>query len=113
MSGDEDVTSTAPVRTMTFEEFQATRRYSDNLGRDLTNHRLSDNMRQGYIYLAKLYIERVQPHQVGAWSVVIGHNEFISRDLMRMERDLYEYAVAEGLTSVTTTQQRRRSLRLQ
>lgn len=88
---------------MTFEEFQATRMPCADLGFRLDDARwLGEPPAKGNVYLDVLYIEEVMPHwpeaarKAGKWCLLIGNDQWISDDLTALERDLYEWAKAEG-----------------
>ena len=88
---------------MTFEQFQATREHSDDLGAVLSDARWEDEpSAKGNLYLGALYIEQVQDHwpeaarKAGKWHLLIGRDESIMDDLESLERKLYEFAVSEG-----------------
>ena len=48
------------------------------------------------LYDGNLYIERVD-HEQGTWMLTIGNNGRITGDLLSLEKELYIYAVCEGL----------------
>lgn len=88
---------------MTFEEFQKSRRWSEDLARDVSSDNWSaQDTPKGWLYLGSLYIERVQPHwpkaaqERGSWHLQIYRDDWISDDLESLERKLYEWAVSEG-----------------
>jgi hypothetical protein len=88
---------------MTFEQFQSTRTASDDLGSVLSDARWEGEPNaKGNVYLGALFIEAVQPHwpeaarKQGAWHLLIGNQEWISDDLPSLERELYDWAMAEG-----------------
>ena len=90
---------------MTFAEFQATRRYSEDIGAVINDARWDgEPPAKGYLYLDALYIEEVQAHwpdaakAAGKWHLIRGRAERITDDLQALERDLYDWAVAEGYT---------------
>jgi hypothetical protein len=89
---------------MTFEEFQATRRYCENIGALIVEARHDDEPLpvKGNLYLRdSLYIEEVQPHwpenakAEGRWHLLLGRDEWITNDLESLERKLYDWAVSE------------------
>ena len=91
---------------MTFEQFQATRKWSDNLGDMIEGEYFpGDHKNPGNVYLGSLYIDQVQdwwPNQVrdqGEWHLILNRDEYISDDLEALERKLYKFAVAEGYTA--------------
>jgi hypothetical protein len=88
---------------MTFAEFQATRRYCEDLGKAIADARWKEEPpAKGNLYLDALYIEEVQPHwpdeakAQGKWHLLTERNEYISDDLETLERDLYAWAMASG-----------------
>jgi hypothetical protein len=88
---------------MTFEEFQATRRHSDDIGAVLADARWEgEPPAKGNLYLGELYIEAVQPHWPdaakarGKWHLLIARDEWITDDLETLERKLYDWAASEG-----------------
>jgi hypothetical protein len=92
---------------MTFEEFQATRQWSDDLGRDIPDECFADpahpdRKEQGNLYLSCLYIDAVQEwwpqeaRNAGKWHLLLGRDEWITDDLESLERKLYEWAIDEG-----------------
>jgi hypothetical protein len=89
---------------MTFEQFQATRRHTDDLGAVLSDARWEDepSPASGFVYLDSLYIEDVQSHWPdtskarGKYHLIIGRYEWISDDLALLEHELYEFALGEG-----------------
>jgi hypothetical protein len=90
-------------RQMTFEQFQAARRYCEDLGAAISDARWEgEPAAKGYLYLDALYIEEVMPHwpeaakAEGKWCLIIGRNERITDDLEALERNLYDWAVSEG-----------------
>ena len=88
---------------MTFEQFQATRKWCDDLGAALADARWEgEPAARGNLYLDVLCIEQVQDHWPaaararGRWHLLIGRDEQISDDLESLERRLYEFARSEG-----------------
>jgi hypothetical protein len=88
---------------LTFEQFQATRRYSEDIGAAIADARWEgEPPAKGYLYLDLLYIEEVQPHWPdaakarGKWHLLIGRDEWITDDLETLERKLYDWAASEG-----------------
>jgi len=85
---------------MTFEQFQATKRYCD-LGKSLSD----ENLQHGNLYLGQLFIENTETWVVdidhvgeltiGKWYTLIGRSEYDSDNLEDIERVLYEYALQE------------------
>jgi hypothetical protein len=92
--------------SMTFEQFQATKQWSDDLGsviRDECFDALTPAT--GNVYLGCLYIERVGPHwpedakAEGEWYLRLNNADWITNDLTALERKLYDWAVSEGYFS--------------
>jgi hypothetical protein len=88
---------------MTFEQFQATRRWSDDLARDIESENWeTEGTPKGNLYLDCLYIDHVEPwwpdnaRALGEWHLLIGRDDWIDDDLTTLERKLYEFARAEG-----------------
>jgi hypothetical protein len=88
---------------MTFEQFQAGRTASDNLAEAIGFDSGTPTPPKGNLYADWcLYIEQVQadwPQEArdrGEWCLTIGREVFISNDLTMLERQLYEFACAEG-----------------
>ena len=88
---------------MTFEEFQATRRHTDDIGAAVNDARWEgEPPAKGNLYLDALYIEEVQPHWPdeakarGKWHLLIGRDEWITDDLGALERRLFDFARSEG-----------------
>jgi hypothetical protein len=76
---------------MTFEQFQAS-------GRDVADLRTIQpdaylSACAGRAYAAELVIDRAER----GWCLTIGNRSVVRLDLASLERDLYEYAVREGL----------------
>ena len=95
-----------PRDGMTFEKFQATRAWSDDLSSSLPDVFIDDAdapTQSGYIYCDSLYIEEVQDHwpdnarAQGRWHLLLNNWERISDDLSDLERHLYDYAISEGI----------------
>ena len=98
------------AQVMTFDQFRATGRDSDDMARELgyTNEDEHGNHMPmpGRIYLGSLYIERggdgeyslpADPNDsTRGWCLTIGNDSRKSRDLASLERELYEFACAEG-----------------
>jgi hypothetical protein len=89
---------------MTFEQFQKTRQWCEDLPARLPGEALSQDSR-GYVYCGRLFIEDATawPESApgcgqGHWYTVIGRAEYQSDDLEKVERPLYEFAVSEGCT---------------
>ena len=82
---------------MTFEEFQKTRTYCQDL-RPITEF---DESRDGYVYTYKypngdswtgLYIEMSED---GGYYLILDNQDWITSDLESLERKLFEYADVE------------------
>lgn len=90
--------------TMTFEQFQATRKPCADLGAFLSDARWEDEPTPatGFIYCDALYIEDVAEHwppaskEKGRYHLIIGRMEWMDFELEPLERHLYEFAVSEG-----------------
>lgn len=95
--------TTTCTDVMTFEQFQATRRYCANLGEALHDDQWAGepNNGVGNLYGDCFYIEHTQPHwpagmrSQGAFCLTIGNQQRITDDLVSLERELYDYAVSE------------------
>lgn len=84
---------------MTFEQFQATRKWCDDLGKALSDARWEDGEKgRGQLYLDCLYIESSIGWEgaTGGYCLQIGNSQKMSDDLESLERDLYDWAMAEG-----------------
>lgn len=91
---------------MTFEQFQATGRDSEDLHEDLGVDFCGDSPAKGRIYLDALYIEAVAPPQGGwalpskrwalQWALQLGNQDWLSDDLVDLEGKLYDYACCDG-----------------
>ena len=88
---------------MTFQEFQATRVWSDNLAADVQSANWEDSgTPKGNRYLGSLYIDQVQEHWPesaqgkGKWHLLIERDEWITDDLESLERKLYDFAISAG-----------------
>jgi len=88
---------------MTFEQFQSTRKWSDDLAAAVQSAPWEDDaIANGNLYLDCLFIEAVQPHwpeavrAQGAWHLLIGNEEWVSDDLSALEQRLYDWAMSEG-----------------
>lgn len=87
---------------ITFEEFQATRAWHDDLGPAVKDDAL--NGVKGYTYLGdNLFVESTEGRKdvppgvaLGRWYTCIGRTEYDSDDLEEVERPVYEFAVREG-----------------
>lgn len=88
---------------MTFEQFQATRKYVENLGAVINDARFDEEpTTKGNVYLGSLYIEEVGDHWPedakvqGKWYLLIERDEWITDDLERLEFTLYNWASDAG-----------------
>lgn len=89
------VASEAGGGVMTLGDFLSTRRWSD----DLTPHigyGPEERTPKGYLYLGCLYIEQTDLALGQRWRLTIGNTERLTDDLPALERELYEWAKAEG-----------------
>ena len=78
---------------MTFERFRTAVGEMDDLGAFLGDESLTGV--SGRLYRHGLYyIARTAD---GRWSLVLGNTERVSDDLGALERELYDFAVAEGI----------------
>lgn len=90
---------------MTFNEFQATRRYTPDLEQELNMSIYNDPTCPcpGFIYAGGLYIEascKNWPHEVqeeGDYLLTIGSGDWLSSDLTALEHTLFEYAQSEDI----------------
>lgn len=93
----------AETPKMTFAEFQATRRWYDDLA-DMPDWQYprTDPPECGYGYLDTcLYIDKRPATgwpsgRPEAWLLVIGNRDWLSDDLERQERRLFDFAINEG-----------------
>jgi hypothetical protein len=93
---------------MTFEQFQATRQWCEDLPAAVSSDNWGDDPQgtpKGNLYLGCLYIEHVQdwwPQDAkdrGDWYLLLGRDEWITNDLTALERRLYDWAASEGYFS--------------
>lgn len=83
---------------MTFEQFQATRKWCDDLGAALSDGRWEGGDKgRGQLYLDCLYIESALGIEgaTGEYVLTIGREQTFGV-LETLERDLYAWAMAEG-----------------
>lgn len=86
---------------MTFAQFQATRRFVECIADDIAAA-MGDAPSPGYLYAESLYIDKVTERwpeacrALGQWRLLIERDEWISNDLERLERKLYQYGVEAG-----------------
>lgn len=92
---------------MTLDEFRATGRDCDNLGKALDDDRWTDDVGRGRLYCDVLYIERrpvngwQNPAITTEWCLMTdGLSEYLSNDLPRLEALLYEWAVENEYVKV-------------
>jgi hypothetical protein len=87
--------STPPPTT--FEEFQATKRWSDDLTREPGLDLGFDEVAAGLVYYGSLHIfarsGRASPQ---AFELVIGNDVTVSENLKDLERKLYDFGKDEG-----------------
>jgi hypothetical protein len=92
---------------MTFEQFIATRTWSDNLAVDCKPFGPFEDfdastLQPGYIYCDCLFIEKVadwwpeDARDQGAWHLLIERSEYITDDISALEVRLYRWAVSAG-----------------
>lgn len=89
---------------MTFQQFQESAKWSDDLAQAVGSECWGDDATTpiGFLYLGQLYIEQIQDHwpetarQSGDWYLILGRAEYISRDIVELERLLYAWAISEG-----------------
>lgn len=88
---------------MTLEQFLKTKKYSPDLGQDLTYAELCGVA--GFIYCDALYIEIV-PEDVQAkencekYLLTIGRDSWTDCILRELEKQLLEFAIGEGYNAV-------------
>lgn len=87
---------------MTFEEFQATRKFHLDLSKVIEDARWEgEQPATGFVYLNQLYIEMVSDHwpesarAQGSLYLLLGRDEWISNDLTALEQRLYHWACEE------------------
>lgn len=83
---------------MTFEEFQATRKWSDDIATAIGSAQWGDDGTAcGQIYAGSLYIESALhiDSATGKYVLTIGNVQKFG-DLEALERDLYDFAQSEG-----------------
>jgi len=80
---------------MTFEEFQSSKVYSDDLERDgaCLGHDEDEPAASGYLYCGGLYIEDGDDDE---WSLILANTGWVDTNLETLERRLYQYALSEG-----------------
>ena len=82
---------------MTFEQFQATRKRVDDIRAFFPDLDFGDGGPfPGLVYCDSLVIEEAYGQFQDKYHLVIANSEKLSDDLEPLERDLYDYAVAEG-----------------
>lgn len=82
---------------MTFEQFQATRTWSDDLAAAAQSAQWGDGTSSGQVYTDGLCIESALHIEgaTGEYVLTIGNVQKFG-DLEPLERDLYDFAVSEG-----------------
>lgn len=87
---------------MTFQDFIATRVWSDDIGTIILDARWEgEPAARGYVYADSFYIEEVQAdwpnnaRQRGRWHLLLSNAEWISDDLATLERHLWDFAEFE------------------
>lgn len=83
---------------ITFEQFMSTKKYSPDLGQDLTDADLCETA--GFIYCGCLYIEIVSEKaqkecKLNQYYLIIGREEYTNSILRELEKILYNYALEE------------------
>lgn len=83
---------------MTFEQFQATRKWSNALGKDAATPQFDGLEVSGFVYNGGLCIENAFgiANAAGPFILTIGNSQIFGA-LELLERDLYDFAVAEDL----------------
>jgi hypothetical protein len=90
---------------LTFEQFQATRRWCDNLPEAVSSEDWGEQdlgTPRGWLYMGVLYIDQVEEwwpddcRREGKWHLILDRDEYITDDLERLERALYTYAISAG-----------------
>jgi hypothetical protein len=96
------------MTVMTFEQFQASKRWSDNFYRDLPDQCFpgfpddDGQIARGWIYDGTYFIDEVldswpeDARREGRWHLILERSEFISDDLVDLERRLYAFALQSG-----------------
>ena len=91
------------MAAMTFEQFQQTRQWCDNLAEAVQSANWEDHgTPKGFLYLGCLFVEQVQPHwpaearRQGQWHLRLGRCEMIGDSLTSLERKLFAFASSEG-----------------
>ena len=83
---------------MTFEQFQASRRWVDDIGGEGTQTDTFGEICPGYVYAGGLSILGItDPRAPTLYGLVTGTKARVSEDLESLERDLYAYAIDEGI----------------
>jgi hypothetical protein len=86
---------------MTFEQFQATRTWCEDLS-GIADWWDEGEKPKGNLYIGCLLIEHVEPdwpqeaRDEGEWHLLLNNCEWITNDLTALERRLYDWAVSEG-----------------
>jgi hypothetical protein len=87
---------------MTFEQFQSTGRDVVDLAVEFEKHGLGDlefARVAGRVYHGSTYIEKGRE---GKWNLIIGNCEWESEDLTILERELYDFALGEGVLELNS-----------
>lgn len=89
---------------MTFEEFQATKTFHEDLSKALPDYYFGEDppTPRGYVYCGQLVIEEItegwpqESRDAGKFYLALGSSETIQSEIEPLERMLYEYALDEG-----------------
>jgi hypothetical protein len=81
-------------RVMTFEEFRATGKDVADIGEMIEGCDLEG--KAGRVYASCLYIEKFND----SWFLILCNEDWVSDDLVGLERRLYEYGVSEQCLTV-------------
>lgn len=85
---------------MTFEQFQATRQWSDDVSKT-TGYDYGDGL-SGFVYAQGLHIFAMGGGAApDEYQLLIMGNEKVSSDLGELERDLYQFGVEDGAFPAT------------
>jgi len=97
-----------PPGVMTFEQFQASKKHSDDLAKDLPDQLFEaeggdpTHVARGWIYDGTYFIDEVlewwpeDARREGRWHLLLERSEFITDDLESLERKLYRWCVQSG-----------------
>jgi hypothetical protein len=92
--------------TMTFEQFQASKTWCDDLPNELVNSNEGERKPRGWLYVGSLYVEQVTNEwpencrDEGGWYLLLERDEWITDDLEALERKLYAWAMSSGWADV-------------